>query len=154
MFGGRDSSGAKLMTSVRPFSILLVDDDDVAAEAVVRGLAKNAMHCPITIAEDGSVALQVLRGTHPTSAIAKPYVVLLDLNMPRMNGFEFLRELRMDKQLRNTVVFVLTTSGSPAERASAYEENIAGYIVKSGVGPQLSGLARFLIEYRSAIVLP
>ena len=142
------------MTSVRPFSILLVDDDDVAAEAVVRGLTKNAMHCPITIAEDGSVALQILRGTHPTSAIAKPYVVLLDLNMPRMNGFEFLRELRMDKELRNTVVFVLTTSGSPAERASAYEENIAGYIMKSGVGPQLSGLARFLIEYRSAILLP
>jgi DNA-binding NarL/FixJ family response regulator len=98
--------------------------------------------------------LQILRGTHPTGAIAKPYVVLLDLNMPRMNGFEFLRELRMDKELRNTVVFVLTTSGSPAERASAYEENIAGYIVKSGVGPQLSGLARFLIEYRSAILLP
>ena len=142
------------MTSVRPFSILLVDDDDVAAEAVVRGLAKNAMHCPITIAEDGSVALQILRGTHPTSVIVKPYVVLLDLNMPRMNGFEFLRELRMDKQLRNSVVFVLTTSSSPAERASAYEENIAGYIVKSGVGPQLSGLARFLIEYRSAILLP
>ena len=142
------------MTSVRPFSILLVDDDDVAAEAVVRGLAKNAMHCPITIAEDGSVALQILRGTHPMRAIVKPYVVLLDLNMPRMNGFEFLRELRMDKQLRNSVVFVLTTSGSPAERASAYEENIAGYIVKSGVGPQLSGLARFLIEYRSAILLP
>jgi CheY-like chemotaxis protein len=142
------------MTSVLPFSILLVDDDDVAAEAVVRGLAKNEMHCPITIAEDGSVALQILRGTHPARRIVKPYIVLLDLNMPRMNGFEFLRELRMDKQLRNTVIFVLTTSGSPAERASAYEENIAGYIVKSGVGPQLSGLARFLIEYRSAILLP
>ncbi|MEP6548397.1 MAG: response regulator [Gammaproteobacteria bacterium] len=142
------------MTSAQPFSILLVDDDDVAAEAVVRGLAKNALHCPICIADDGSVALQILRGTHPTSRIARPFLVLLDLNMPRMNGFEFLRELRMDKDLRSTVVFVLTTSGSDAERARAYEENIAGYIMKSAVGPQLSGLARFLTEYRAAIMLP
>lgn len=140
------------MTSTVPLSILLVDDDDVATEAVTRGL--NSMHCPIAVAEDGSVALQVLRGTHPTRHIAKPYLVLLDLNMPRMNGFEFLRELRMDEQLRGTVVFVLTTSGSDAERARAYEENIAGYIVKSGVGPRLSGLARFLAEYQSAVVLP
>ena len=142
------------MASGAPFSILLVDDDDVAAEAVVRGLAKNSMHCPIAVAEDGKAALQVLHGTHPTTRIAKPYLVLLDLNMPRMNGFEFLRELRMDKELRGTVVFVLTTSGSDAERARAYEENIAGYILKSAVGPQLRGLARFLEEYRSAIVLP
>lgn len=154
MFGGHASHGAKPVTDTAPLSILLVDDDDVAAEAVVRGLAKNSMHCPIAIAEDGGAALQVLRGTHPTIRIAKPYLVLLDLNMPRMNGFEFLRELRLDKQLRSTVVFVLTTSGSDAERACAYEENIAGYMVKSGVGPRLSGLARFLTEYRSSIVLP
>lgn len=142
------------MTSPTPLSILLVDDDDVAAEAVVRGLAKHSMHCPIAIAEDGCAALQVLRGTHPTVRIAKPYLVLLDLNMPRMNGFEFLRELRMDKTLRGTVVFILTTSGSNAERSRAYDENVAGYIMKSGVGPQLSGLARFLTEYRAAVVLP
>jgi CheY-like chemotaxis protein len=137
-----------------PFSILLVDDDDVAAEAVVRGLAKHAMHCPIAMAEDGNAALQVLRGTHPTRRIAKPYLVLLDLNMPRMNGFEFLRELRMDAELHATVVFVLTTSDSKSERAKAYQENIAGYMVKSGVGHQVSGLARFLTEYRATVLLP
>jgi CheY-like chemotaxis protein len=147
-------SAAGPAAGAAPFSILLIDDDDVAAEAVVRSLAKHSMHCPIAIAEDGNAALQVLRGTHPTIRIAKPYLVLLDLNMPRMNGFEFLRELRMDKQLRSTVVFVLTTSDSDAERARAYEENIAGYIVKSRVGPRLLGLARFLTEYRSAILLP
>ncbi len=142
------------MTSEPPFSILVVDDDDVAAEAVVRGLARNSMHCPIAIAEDGLAALEVLRGTHPTTRIAKPYLVLLDLNMPRMNGLEFLRELRKDRELRGTVVFVLTTSGSDTERARAYEENVAGYFLKSGVGPQLRGLARFLTEYRAAVVLP
>ena len=135
-------------------SILLVDDDDVAAEAVVRGLAKHAMRCPIAIAEDGRAALQVLRGTHPTSHIAKPYLVLLDLNMPRMNGFEFLRELRMDVELHATVVFVLTTSDSKVERAKAYQENIAGYMVKAAVGPQFARLAQLLQSYQMAVSLP
>jgi CheY-like chemotaxis protein len=132
----------------------VVDDDDVAAEAVVRGMRKHALDCPIVIAEDGMAALQILRGQHPTRQIAKPYLVLLDLNMPRMNGLEFLRELRSDGQLRGTVVFVLTTSGSDADRARAYQEFIAGYMVKSGLGPQLSGLARFLTEYRSSVLFP
>jgi CheY-like chemotaxis protein len=142
------------MTDVQALSVLLVDDDDVAAEAVVRGLRKNAMQCPIVMAEDGGVALQVLRDAHAMRRIAKPYLVLLDLNMPRMNGFEFLRALRSDTELRGTVVFVLTTSGSDRDRTRAYNENIAGYMVKSGLGPQLRGLAQFLIEYRASILLP
>jgi CheY-like chemotaxis protein len=139
------------MTEPAPFSLLLVDDDDVAAEAVVRGLRKHSMECPIVIAEDGRTALQILRGTHERR-IAKPLLVLLDLNMPRMNGIEFLKELRGDAALRSTVVFVLTTSGADADRARAYNECVAGYMVKSGVGPQFSGLARFLGEYRCTVL--
>jgi len=142
------------MTEASNLSVLLVDDDDVAAEAVMRGLRKNSMHCPVVIAEDGRVALEVLRDAHATRRIARPYLVLLDINMPRMNGFEFLRALRSDDKLCGTVVFVLTTSGSDGDRARAYRENIAGYMVKSGVGPHLKGLAQFLIEYRSSILLP
>ncbi len=136
------------------FSVLLVEDDDVAAEAVVRGLHKHGMHCPLVIAEDGYIALQILRGTHPTRQIPKPFLVLLDLNMPRMSGIEFLQELRTDNELRSTVVFILTTSGTDADRARAYQHNIAGYMMKSSVGPQFSGLARFLAEYRAAVLLP
>jgi CheY-like chemotaxis protein len=135
-------------------SLLLVEDDDVAAEAVVRGLRKHASDCPVVAAEDGATALQILRGKDAGHRIAKPYLVLLDLNMPGMNGFEFLRELRADEQLRNTVVFVLTTSGADSDRARAYREHIAGYMVKSEVGPQFGGLARFLTEYRAAIRFP
>jgi CheY-like chemotaxis protein len=134
------------------FSILLVDDDDVAAEAVVRGLRKHAMECPIVVAEDGIVALQILRGTH-TRKIVKPYIILLDLNMPRMNGLEFLRELRHDAALKGSVVFVLTTSGATADRARAYEHSIAGYMVKSAVGPKFAALARLLIEYRAIVLM-
>jgi CheY-like chemotaxis protein len=141
-----------MMTDSPPFSILLVDDDDVAAEAVMRGLRKHAMECPIVIAEDGIVALQIQRGTHARK-ISKPYIVLLDLNMPRMNGLEFLHELRHDAALKGTVVFVLTTSGAEADRARAYEHSIAGYMIKSAVGPQFKRLARFLIEYRSTVLI-
>lgn len=135
-------------------SLLLVDDDDVAAEAVVRGLRKHDVPWPIVAAENGHAALQILRSQCPTRHIAKPYLVLLDLNMPRMNGFEFLQELRADSELRATLVFVLSTSDSDRDRARAYDNNVAGYMVKSGLGPQLKGLAQFLIEYRAAIVLP
>jgi len=139
------------MTKLAAFSLLLVDDDDVAAEAVVRGLRKHSMECSIVIAEDGKTALQILRGTHERK-VTQPLLVLLDLNMPRMNGIEFLKELRADSALKSTVVFVLTTSGADADRARAYEQCIAGYMVKSGVGPQFKGLARFLTEYQSAVL--
>jgi CheY-like chemotaxis protein len=142
------------MTTCQPFSILLIDDDDVAAEAVVRGLRKHELLCPIVVAEDGHVALQILRAEHAARRIAKPYMAFLDLNMPRMNGFEFLRALRADDALRATLVFVLSTSGSDADRARAYDANIAGYMVKAELGPQLKGLARFLIEFGSIILLP
>ncbi len=142
------------MNGVPPLNLLLVEDDDVAAEAVIRGLHRHAMHCPVIPAEDGNAALQILRGNHSAHRIAKPYLVLLDLNMPLMNGFEFLGALRADPALRDTVVFVLTTSNTESDRARAYRENIAGYIVKSATGPQFSGLARFLTEYRLAVQLP
>jgi CheY-like chemotaxis protein len=151
MSGGLDFSGARIMTKPVPFSLLLVDDDDVAAEAVVRGLRKHAMECPVVIAEDGKTALQILRREHERK-IEKPLLVLLDLNMPRMNGIEFLKELRADTALKGTVVFVLTTSGADADRARAYDLGVAGYMVKSGVGPQFKGLASFLNEYRTAVL--
>jgi CheY-like chemotaxis protein len=142
------------MLNAPPLNLLLVEDDDVAAEAVMRGLERHSMDCPVIPAEDGAAALQILRGQHAVHRIAKPYLVLLDLNTPRMNGFEFLRELRSDSELRGTVVFILTTSGAETDRARAYKEIIAGYMVKSAVGPQFSGLARFLTEYRWAIRFP
>ena len=135
-------------------SILLVEDDDVAAESVARSLRKNGVEYSITLAEDGLVALDILRGKHPGRRIAKPFIVLLDLNMPRMNGFEFLQELRADNELREAVVFVLTTSSSDEDRTRAYQENIAGYMVKAAVGPQFSKLAKLLDTYLAAVKLP
>jgi CheY-like chemotaxis protein len=136
-----------------PLQILLVDDDDVARESVVRNLRKHQIEFPVVFAEDGAIALEILRGKHERK-IARPLIILLDLNMPRMNGFEFLQELRSDPALRNAIVFVLTTSSADEDRARAYQENIAGYMVKSAVGPQFAKLAQLLTDYSSAVLMP
>jgi CheY-like chemotaxis protein len=141
------------MTPEKTFSLLLVEDDDVAAEAVVRGLRKHGMESPVVIAEDGIIALQILRGKHQR-VISKPYIALLDLNMPRMSGIEFLQALRADPELGGTVVFILTTSGTDSDRTNAYRLGIAGYIIKSKVGPQFKKLANFLAEYQAAVTPP
>lgn len=135
-------------------NILLVEDDDVAAEAVARSLGKHHVHFPITLAQDGLEALQILKHTHTNLSISKPYVVLLDLNMPRMNGFEFLEKVRSDDALRESIVFVLTTSDNENDRTQAYNNCIAGYMVKSAVGPQYSKLVNLLEQYKDTIKFP
>ncbi|HEY6924753.1 MAG TPA: response regulator [Steroidobacteraceae bacterium] len=142
------------MNNARKLNILLVEDDDVAAEAVLRGLRRHAENCQVTIAEDGFTALQILRGQHETRRIGKPHLVMLDLNMPRMNGLEFLKEVRADADLRGTVVFILTTSDIECDRVRAYEEGVAGYIVKAACGPQCSRLAQFVEDYHEVVRLP
>jgi len=143
-----------MMNGFQRLNVLLVEDDDIAAEAVVRGLRINGLDYAVVVAEDGATALQILRGEHAERSLEQPFLVLLDLSMPRMSGLEFLRELRADARISDSVVFVLTSSGADEDRAAAYRQHIAGYMVKSGVGPQFSGLARFLAEYVRVVLLP
>jgi CheY-like chemotaxis protein len=133
--------------------VLVVDDDDITSETVERALRKVEGCYRVVAASDGADALRVLRG-ETTRQVRKPFVVLLDLNMPTMNGFEFLEQLRNDRRLRDSVVFVLTTSDSDADRSRAYHELIAGYMVKSSVGAQFSKLSTMLREYSAAVRLP
>jgi len=142
------------MNESSTLTILLVEDDDVAAEAVVRSLGKAGLVFPTVWAEDGEQALRALRGQDPTRKVPRPRVTLLDLNMPRMNGFEFLQHLRADPRLRDDVVFVLTTSDADTDRSRAYQEHIAGYMVKAAVGPQFARLAQLLAAYQQAVRLP
>jgi CheY-like chemotaxis protein len=137
-----------------PINILLVEDDDVAAEAVSRNLKKLSIDYPIIHANDGLEALEILLNKHSEKKITKPFLVLLDLNMPRMNGFEFLNTIRSDDKLKESVVFVLTTSDDDKDRSRAYHECIAGYMVKSSVGPQFAKLAALLESYKMAVTLP
>jgi CheY-like chemotaxis protein len=113
--------------SEQMLNILLVEDDEVDVMNVRRAFKKNNIRNPLWVAGNGVEALRVLReGDIPQER----RLVLLDLNMPRMNGIEFLRELRADEKLRLTPVVVLTTSGDERDRVDAYNLNVAGYILK------------------------
>src|SRR5581483_9613965 len=111
----------------RQTNILLVEDDEVDVMNVQRAFKKNNVANPLYLAGNGVDALETLRsGQMP----ANRRLVLLDLNMPRMGGIEFLRELRADPELRGTPVVVLTTSNDDRDRVEAYNLNVAGYILK------------------------
>jgi CheY-like chemotaxis protein len=111
----------------RMLNVLLVEDDEVDVMNVRRAFKKNHIANPLWVAGNGLEALEVLRSDRMPR---ERRLVLLDLNMPRMNGIEFLRELRADPELQGTPVVVLTTSGDERDRVEAYNLNVAGYILK------------------------
>jgi CheY-like chemotaxis protein len=110
--------------------ILLVDDDEVDVMNVQRAFKKNNIVNPLYVAGDGLEALALLRGDGGVAVPNQRRLVLLDLNMPRMNGLEFLRAVREDPELRNITVVVLTTSDDDRDKVEAYNLNVAGYILK------------------------
>lgn len=110
--------------------ILLVDDDEVDVMNVQRAFKRNNILNPLSVASDGIEALEMLRGQGPNPLPAVKRLILLDLNMPRMSGLEFLRELRDDAALRPLSVVVLTTSDDERDKVEAYNLNVAGYILK------------------------
>jgi CheY-like chemotaxis protein len=116
--------------SQRPLNILLVEDDELDVMNVQRAFRKNNITNPLYVASNGIEALDMLRGRGATPMPNGRRIVLLDLNMPKMGGIEFLRELRNDPQLRLTTVIVLTTSDEDRDKVEAYKLNVAGYIVK------------------------
>lgn len=135
-------------------SILLVEDDQIDAEAFMRAVRKAELPNPIFRAKDGVEALEILRGESNLEKIQGPFIVLLDLNMPRMGGVEFLEEIRRDESLKSAVVFVLTTSAADTDIKGAYESNIAGYITKERVGAGFVGLIEMLKSYLKLVILP
>lgn len=112
-------------------SVLLVEDDDVDAMNVKRAFKKVNISNPLHHAENGLQALNMLRGTNGEERLTPtPRIILLDINMPRMNGIEFLHELRKDPELHALSVVVLTTSNEERDKIAAYNLNVAGYILK------------------------
>lgn len=134
--------------------VLLVEDDEVDAEAIVRGFQTQQGDKPIIVVPNGIEALKALRGEGGYERISAPYVILLDLNMPHMNGIEFLQALRQDPQLKNSIVFVLTTSDSDKDKLAAYREQIAGYLLKQRLGIHFTELVMMLDFYWRVVEFP
>ncbi len=111
--------------------ILLIEDDRVDIMTVQRALKKNKISNPLHIARTGLAALDMLRGDNGHEKITPPpALILLDLNLPKMSGIEFLSELRKDPELKELHIIVLTSSDEPKDRAAAFEYDVDDYIVK------------------------
>ncbi len=137
--------------SDRLLNILLIEDDDVDVMNVRRAFKKNNIANPLFLAGNGIDGLEQLRnGTVPRER----RIILLDLNMPNMNGIEFLRELRRDPDLSATPVIVLTTSNDERDRIEAYNLNVAGYILKPVTFSNFCEVMAALNKYWALVELP
>jgi CheY-like chemotaxis protein len=111
----------------RALNILLVEDDEVDVMNVQRAFERNHLKNALFVAGNGLDALEMLRGSRMPK---DRRLILLDLNMPKMNGIEFLEALRADPELSSTPVVVLTTSNDDQDKLDAYTFNVAGYMLK------------------------
>jgi len=138
------------MMNHEQLTILMIEDDDVDAQGMMRSFKKRRIANPIVRAHDGLEALEKLRA----GEISLPYIILLDLQMPRMNGIEFLSHIREDETLQSSVVFVLTTSQAEEDITAAFKQHIAGYFVKDDVGSNFCEMLDMLEGYWKIAYLP
>jgi len=135
----------------RSLNILLVDDDEVDVMTVRRAFTKANIVNKLFVASDGIQALDMLRNNGVPDSRR---IVLLDLNMPRMNGIEFLREVRADRALHALTVVVLTTSNEDRDRVEAYQLNVAGYLLKPVTFRAFAEVMATLNKYWTLMEMP
>lgn len=111
-------------------SILLIEDDELDVISVQRSLKKIGGTHRLYTAYNGVEALSVLNGKGEVKMDELPDIILLDINMPKMNGIEFLEELRRDKRFDSIKIFVMTTSNEEKDRAATEQFGVNGYYIK------------------------
>lgn len=132
---------------------LVIDDDEIDRTFIKRSFSKNGISNPVEEAADGKEGIAILTRLATATKPAPPVIVLLDINMPRQDGFEFLEEIRIDPRLKGTIVFMLTSSSAPNDVARAYGHQVAGYIVK-GDNCTDRGLAALVRAYCALVEFP
>ena len=136
------------MPSNRVVTILLVEDDEVDVTALRWAFDKLKIANPLVVAQDGVEAWEMLR------TLPRPYLIITDINMPRMNGIELLRKIRESKEYRDSIVFVLTTSNDEQDKIDAYNLNIAGYMLKSDMGTSFTRAIGLIENYWKVVEFP
>ena len=131
-------------------TILLVEDDHVDYMTILRALRQLESSNPLHRVTDGEKALEYLRDVSQP----RPGLILLDLNMPRMNGREFLTHIKEDPILKMIPVVVLTTSAEDQDRIITFQQSVAGYMIKSVDYPQFLETMRTINDYWIASELP
>ena len=112
--------------------ILLVEDDPKDVELTLTGLAEYNLANEVVVARDGEEALDYLyrRGNHKTRTNGNPAVMLLDLKLPKINGFEVLQQIRADENLKMIPVVMLTSSHEERDLVTSYKLGVNAYVVK------------------------
>lgn len=134
--------------------LLLVEDDDGDAKGIERAFKKAKIQNPIHRAHDGIEALEMLRGDIGNDKVPSPRILIVDINMPRMNGLDLIKKIREDKDLKSSIVFVLTTSSDDDDIFRSYGLNVAGYIVKEEAGKDFLKLTELLGAYWQIVEIP
>jgi CheY-like chemotaxis protein len=142
------------ISSTELATVLLVDDDVIDVTAVRRAFHELKIANPLVVARNGIEAFEMLRGENGYAKLRAPFLILLDLNMPRMGGMEFLEEPRVDPELHRSLVIVMTTSAAEEDRDRAYGQNVAGFVLKSRPGQTFGQTIAALENYWRAIELP
>lgn len=114
----------------RVINILLVEDDSLDAMDLQRTLDRMGVLCKIKVAKNGEEGLKLLTDEDHPLFTGKPDILLLDLNMPRMNGIEFLQAIRKNEDWKDIKVFILTTSDESEDKKATRSLGISGYITK------------------------
>ncbi|MET8151267.1 response regulator [Actinoplanes sp. NPDC049668] len=115
---------------MRTLEILVVDDDDADALMIMEALESPERGATVNRVADGREALDYLLRTHPYESAQRPDLILLDLNMPRMDGRETLAAIKSDDRLKAIPVVILTTSGAAPDIASSYQQRANAYVTK------------------------
>jgi CheY-like chemotaxis protein len=134
--------------------ILLVEDDDGDAKAMERAFKRAKIANPLRRAIDGVDALEILRGENGKEKLPHPFLLLIDLNMPRMNGLQLLEALRADPKLRHSLAFVLTTSKREEDKIAAYDLSISGYILKQTADDDICQMVSMIECYWRIVEIP
>ncbi|MBI4394722.1 MAG: response regulator [Candidatus Omnitrophica bacterium] len=129
--------------------VLLVEDDGIDMETIKRAFKEVGIPNRLDVATNGEEALDYLRGTDQN-----PSIILLDLNMPRMNGAEFLKVMKQDHSLKHIPVVVLTSSKQKQDIFEMFGLGAAGYMVKPLTRPEFAELFKVIGRYWSTSELP
>ena len=136
------------MPSNQEVTILVVEDDAIDVKALLAAFKKLKIANPVTVAKDG------IEGWEALQDISRPYLIILDINMPRMNGIELLEKIRASEKFHDSIVFILTTSTDDKDKFEAYDLNVAGYMLKSDMGTSFIRAIEMVEQYWKVIEFP
>lgn len=135
-------------------SMLLVEDDKIDQKALQRSFTKLRISNPLVIANDGVEAWDILTRAEGAEELKRPFMIILDINMPRMNGIELLRKIRAHETLKDAIVFVLTTSNDERDKFEAFDCNVAGYMLKTDMDNSFMKAVELVDNYWRVVEFP